>query len=249
MGANVTSQRGPQRARNAVVAALLVAVAAMTIAPTGFGLSSGITTETTPALDPEHGGCTACHGGGAFASSAGDVVEIDITDASGEPLAGAYHGGDTYTITITLNEQITGGSNAAGFNLFVDVGTLAPGDGSVQVSSSGQEATHTNGASTVWPVQWTAPEEGSATFRLFVNDVDGDGAPSGGDEVHLRVFSILDENYAMPGAVVEHEPHVGVPLPQYWLGLIALATMTAVILFAYLYLKYSNPHNANQKDR
>ncbi len=247
MGANVTSQRGPQRARNSVVAVLLLAAVALTVTPLGMGFSGGISTEDA-AFDPTHGGCTACHGGGAFTSSAGDVVTVDITDAGGADLAGPYHAGETYTITITLDEQAVGGSNAAGFNLYVDVGTFTAGDNS-RITAAGNEATHVDGSTAVWSVQWTAPEEGAATFRLFVNDVDGDGAPSGGDEVHLRVFSILDDHYAMPGAVVEHEPHVGVPLPQYWLGLIALATMTAVILFAYLYLKYSNPHNADQKDR
>lgn len=246
MDAPVNSQRGPQRARNAVLAALLVAVAALTITPVGLGFSGGIGSGDA-GFDPEHGGCTACHGGGSFATTAADIT-IDVTDASGAPVTALYEHGAAYTITITLDEQTgVGAGNAAGLNLFADAGTFEAGEGT-RLTDSG-EITHADASHTTWTATWTAPEEGAVVFRLYVNDVDGNGAADAGDQVYYKLFSLTDSTENMPGAVEEHEPHVGVPLPQYWLGLIALATMLVVILFAYVYLKYSSPHNADHKDR
>jgi hypothetical protein len=242
----VTSQRGPARSRNTVLAAILVTVAVLAVAPTGLSSSGGIGTGD-PGFDAENGGCTACHGGGQFAATPADIT-ITFTDAGGNELTGLYQHGAAYTVSIVLDEQTgVGETNAAGLNLFADAGTFEAGEGT-RLTESG-EITHADASSTTWTATWTAPDEGAVVFRLYVNDVDGSLAPDAADQVYYRLFSLTDDTANLPGAVEESEPHVGVPLPQYWLGLLALATMMAVILFAYVYLKYSNPHNANHKDR
>ncbi len=221
----------------------------MVSVPGGMGLSGGITTGTTPALDPAHGGCTACHGGGAFASVDADIT-ITITDADGMALNGPYHAGDVYTISIALAEATgVGQANQAGFWLGTDAGSFESGGESVQIADNGVEATHTGAGFTQWTTLWTAPDAGAAVFQWYVNDVDGSGAPDAGDQVYSGGFWIPDEEGGAPGAVEEHEPHVGVELPQYWLGLIALASMAVVIIFGYVYLKYASPHNTDEKDR
>lgn len=242
----MTSKRGPARSRNTFLVAILVAVAALALLPTGLSLSGGIGTGSA-GYDAENGGCTSCHGGGQFATTPADIT-ITFTDVDGNQLTGLYSHGAVYTVSIVLSEQTgVGETNAAGLNLFADAGTFEAGEGT-RLTDSG-EITHAGASSTSWTAAWTAPEEGAVVFRLYVNDVDGSLIADAADQVYYRLFSLTDDTANLPGAVEESEPHVGVPLPQYWLGLLALATMMAVILFAYVYLKYSNPHNANHKDR
>lgn len=224
-----------------------MAAVGLAIIPTGFSLSGGITAGT-PGFDPAADGCTACHGDHNFASQDA-AITVTITDADGNQLNGPYEHDAVYTITIALDEQNEPGKDQhAGFNFFIDAGELAAIDDTAQIGDSG-DATHAGPGFTTWNLQWTAPAEGAATWRLFVNDVDGSLNADAGDQVYLRVGSILDDHYAMPGAVAEHEPHVGVALPQYWLGLIALGMMAIIIMFAFFYIKYSSPHNADHKDR
>lgn len=224
-----------------------MAAAALTVTPIGLGFSGGIGTGD-PGYDPTHGGCISCHGGEAFSSQAAGI-DVTFTDADGAPLTGPYHGGDTYTVTVTLDElNMPEADNHAGFNLWADGGTFAEIDDTARVVNPG-EITHATAGFTQWNAEWTAPSEGPVTFRLFVNDVDGSAAPDEADEVYLKIFSLTDDHYDLPGAVEEEEVHVGVPLPQYWLGLIALAGMLFIMLFAFVYLKYVSPHNADQKDR
>lgn len=228
----------------------LAAALLFVYAPTAFGFSAGISSEDA-AWDPTHGGCTAsgCHGGGAFASQDAGIT-VTFVDEAGEPIAATYEHGATYTVTIDLDEQQNPeADNHGGFNFFIDAGELSEVDETARVAAGGSEATHTGAGFTTWTFAWTAPEEGAATWRLFVNDVDGSAAPDAGDMVYLKGGWLTDDGFAMPGAVEEHEVHYGVSLPQYWLGLIALAMMAVIIVFGFVYLKYVNPHNTNQKDR
>lgn len=243
----MTPQGGPERLRKLGIAAVFVALVAVAVVPGGMSFSGGIMTGDA-GFDPEHGGCTSCHGGGAFATT-GAGITVSFADADGNDVTALYEHGATYTVTIELDEQTgVGAANRAGFNLWADAGTFAEGQ-NTRVHADGSEATHTSAAAASWTVLWTAPDEGAVTFRLYVNDVDGSGAPDAGDQVYLRIFSLTDDTASMPGAVEEHEPHVGVELPQYWLGLIALASMAVVIIFGYVYLKYASPHNTGEKDR
>ncbi len=180
------------------------------------------------------------------------MVSFVIADAEGAPIVnGAYEHDAAYTITITLaNEYEPGASNRAGFYLSAGAGEFVDaGDANVQITGGGLEASHTNPSAAEWTVGWHAPEEGAVAFMLLVNDVDGSGAPDEGDQVYRQYFALTDEAGAQLGAVEEHEIHFGVSLPQYWLGLIALASMAFVMLFAFVYLKFVSPHASDSKDR
>ena len=233
---------------------LVLAATALVFAPGGIGFSTGIHKGNAP--DPAafaNDGCTACHGDHAFAPFGTGNVALRITDAEGNGINGPYTHDAEYTITITLDEQNEpGAANRAGFNLRVDAGTLTAVDGSSQVTADGLEAAHVGAGSTEWTVGWTAPAGGAVVFDLWVNDVDGSAQPDAADHVYNAVFALPDLEggaRALPGAVEEHEPHVGVPLPQYWLGLIALAGMVFIMVFGYIYLKFVSPHNTDQRDR
>jgi hypothetical protein len=242
--------QSPDRAysiRRIGVALAFMAAIALAIVPTGLSLSNGMGTGV-PGFDAENGGCISCHGGQAFADQ-GAAIEVTFTDSEGALLSGPYTHDAVYTVKVMLDEQNeAGAANRAGFNFFIDAGTLAAADDTVQILESG-EATHTSAAFAAWSFEWTAPAEGAATWRLFVNDVDGSGLPDEADQVYLSGGWLTDGDYAMPGAMEQAEPHVGVSLPQYWLGLIALGMMAIIIVFSYVYLKYSSPHNADHKDR
>lgn len=242
----MTLQRGSDRLRNLGIAIVFLALVTVAVAPSGLSFSGGISS-SDGGFDPAHDGCTSCHGDHAFASAPA-AITVSAVDSDGNALTGLYEHGATYEITISLDEQnAPGAANHAGFNLAADGGSFEAGLNS-RIGDGG-DATHTSAAFTTWSVLWTAPDHGAVTFRLYVNDVDGSGAPDAADQVYHQFFSYTDSTDAAPGAVEEHVPHVGVPLPQYWLGLIALASMAIVIIFSYVYLKYASPHNADKKDR
>ncbi len=239
-------------ARSAAPATLLLLLATALLAPQAFGFSGGITKDTAPDANAFAGeGCTACHGDHNFAVGGLESVAWTITDADGNALAGnAYEHDAEYTISIALNEQnAPEAANRAGFNLRASAGTLVGVDGSSQATGDGAEATHVNAGAASWTVMWTAPAEGPVVFDLFVNDVDGSGAPDATDWVYRVGFWLTDDHHAVPGAVEEHEVHFGISLQQYWLGLIAIAAAGFVMVFGFFYLKYASPHNTDSKDR
>ncbi len=233
--------------------ALVALTLALALTPLGVGFSGGITKETAP--DPgafAEEGCTSCHGDHSYGpSEPRSLVNVVFTDENGAALSGPYEHDATYTITITLAEQnAPEAGNRAGFNLRASAGTLEAVDGSSQTSGDGAEAAHVNAGAAEWTVMWTAPAEGVVIFDLWVNDVDGSGAPDPGDHVYNVGFFLKDDTGALPGAAAEeHEIHFGVSLQQYWIGLIGLAGMLFIMAFAFVYMKYSNPHNTDQKDQ
>lgn len=236
------------------VAALGLA-AALAVAPTGWGLSTGASKDTIQLPDFATRGCTACHGNQNFATGSSEIVHWSLADAEGTPLAGnAYEAGAEYTITITLDEATApgGGSTGhhAGFNLRASAGKLAGVAGVSQASTDATQATHVNADKASWTVTWTAPAAGVAVFDLFVNDVDGDGTNSPGDQVYRAGFWLTDGTGAVPGAAAhEEEVHYGISLQQYWIGLIGLAGMLFIMVGGYVFLKYGNRHNTDAKDR
>ncbi len=254
LAANVKPSRPRLRLEKAVPLVLLAAVL-MALAPNAFGASTGLNSESATPLpgDFAERGCTSCHGGSNHLWAREDgIVTVAILDADGaRVVSGAYEHDASYTITITLaNEFVPGAASHAGFYLSAGAGEFVDaGDANVQITGGGLEASHTNPSATEWTVGWHAPEEGAVAFMLLVNDVDGSGAPDEGDQVYRQYFALTDEAGAQLGAVEEHEIHFGVALPQYWLGLIALASMVFVMLFAFVYLKFVSPHNSDSKDR
>ena len=246
------------RLRRAIPLLVAAVCAAVVAAPAAFGFSAGIMDGGTPAPPADFAtiGCTACHGPGPaghhdFAAGGTERVQYSIVDAEGAPLAGnTYEADGAYTITITLNEtNAPNAANHAGFNLRASAGKLAAVDGVSQVNGLGNQATHTGAGRATWQVEWTAPADGPAVFDLFVNDVDGSSAPDAGDRVYSVGWFLKGHDHATPGTVAEHEVHYGISLQQYWIGLIGLAGMLAVMVAGFVYLKFVNPHNTDQKDR
>ena len=230
----------------------LALAAALFVALPAFGFSAGITKENAP--DPAafgKDGCTACHGTlHTFSPLNASNVQVNVATSEGEPLNGAYEAHGLYTITITLSEQnAASATNHAGFNLRAAAGKLTAVEGQSQVTGDGTQATHVTAGRTSWQVGWEAPESGAAGFSLYVNDVDGSNAPDPADQVYWLQFGFGDHEGAVLGTVEEHEVHFGISLQQYWIGLIALVGMIFVMVAGFVYLKFVNPHNTDQKDR
>lgn len=237
----------------ALPVALLLLAGVLAVAPLGLGFSTGITKDNAGLENFGPFGCVACHGNAAaheFPHLNTTNVRVSVVDAEGQSLNGPYEAAGLYTITITLAEQNQpSAGNHAGFNLRAAAGKLTPVDGVSQVSGDGTQATHVDPTRTSWSVGWEAPESGAAGFSLFVNDVDGDGTPSETDQVYWLQFGFGDHEGATLGAAEEHVVHFGITLQQYWIGLIALIGMIFVMVAGFVYLKFVNPHNTDQKDR
>ncbi|MEA3191506.1 MAG: hypothetical protein QOD77_2088 [Thermoplasmata archaeon] len=242
--------RGPRR--NWFVLAFVALVAAAVVAPTGLGFSTGITSDNAGVGDFEAFGCTACHGEQhKFQPLDNTAITFRVVGADGAPVNGPYTKEATYTIAIALAEaNAPTEANHAGFNLRASGGTLSAVEGQSKVAGDGTQATHVGPGRTSWNVTWKAPASGAVSFRLFVNDVDGDGSPSKTDQVRQAFFGLTDEAGAALGAPEEpKEVLYGISLQQYWIGLIALAGMLFIMLAGYVYLKYGSPHNTDAKDR
>jgi hypothetical protein len=244
------------RWRPLAVLALLAAAAFLSVTP-GSGFSAGICSgcegaASAPAGDFQRIGCAACHGTiGSFKPADTSKISVQIRDADGGFLNGPYKADATYTITIQLEESVEPeAANRAGFNLRASGGQLAGVAGESQASSDGLQATHVNGRLATWNVQWTAPHAGAVSFRLFVNDVDGDGAANPEDTPHEIWFGLTDPDGAILGAAAGEE-HVefGISLQQYWIGLFGLMGMIIIMVAGFVYLKFASPHNSDQKDR
>ncbi|MHB1260981.1 MAG: choice-of-anchor V domain-containing protein [Thermoplasmatota archaeon] len=231
----------------------LALAAALVVAVPAFGFSTGIHKENAP--DPAafaKDGCTACHGTlHTFSALNTTNVMVAVAKAEGgQPLNGAYEAHALYTITITLNEQNQpSAANHAGFNLRAAAGKLTAVAEQSQVTADGAQATHVGPGRTSWQVGWEAPESGAAGFSLYVNDVDGSAAPDPADQVYWLQFGFGDHEGAVLGAAVHEEIEFGISLQQYWIGLIGLAGMLFVVVASFVYIKFVNPHNTDQKDR
>ncbi|MFA5944937.1 MAG: choice-of-anchor V domain-containing protein [Candidatus Thermoplasmatota archaeon] len=231
----------------------LALAAALFVALPAFGFSTGITKENAPdAAGFAKDGCTSCHGTlHTFAALNMTNVVVSVAKTDGTPLNGPYEAHAVYVISIRLNEQNvpTDPTNHAGFNLRAAAGKLTAVDGQSQVTADGTQATHTSPLLTAWQVGWEAPESGAAGFSLYVNDVDGSKVPDPADQVYWLQFGFGDHEGAVLGAAVHEEVEFGISLQQYWIGLIGLAGMLFVVVASFVYIKFVNPHNTDQKDR
>jgi hypothetical protein len=251
LGANVALLKAWKRLLP--VAVLLIA------APMALAFSGGICVGCAGGASAPPGefatfGCTACHGEHLkFAPVSNAGIAVTATTAEGAVLNGPYVAHTTYTLHIAFEETNApdGGATQhhAGFNLRASAGKLTGVEGMSQASADGKQATHVDAARSSWNVTWEAPDAGAAGFSLFVNDVDGDGSNSEGDQVHWVQFGFTDKEGAVLGAVSEEEVEFGITLQQYWIGLIALVGMIFVMVAGFVYLKFVNPHNTDQKDR
>lgn len=255
LGANVNGLSGRRFAQRAVPLALFVAAAIVAIGP-AFGHTNGMAEGISSDYphDFAENGCTSCHADGGVHKFAEDKgISWTIANAKGEALhGGRYEKGVTYTITITLDEvNAPNAANHAGFNLQASSGKFeaTQKDTHVQANKAGTQVTHKDPKESSWSAQWTAPDSGAVSFVLVVNDVNGDGAPNGGDRVHRAYFGLTDEHGAQLGAASAEAVEYGISLQQYWIGLIGLAGMLVVMAAGFVYLKFANPHNTDQKDR
>lgn len=230
----------------------LALVAALFAALPAFGFSAGITKDNAGVPEFQALGCAVCHGPPKqFLPLNMTNVQVQVAKSEGgEPLNGPYDAQALYTITIALSEQNNPSApNRAGFNLRAAAGKLTAVEGQSQVSDDGTQATHVSPGRTSWQVGWEAPAAGAAGFSLFVNDVDGSGAPDPADQVYWLQFGFGDHEGAVLGAAEEEDVEFGIILQQYWIGLIGLSGMLFVVVAAFVYIKFVNPHNTDQKDR
>jgi len=149
-----------------MAAALLALALAAAVGSPVDSHSAGITGQT-------RNGCT-CH----------NATESTAVTPAIEGLPGEYEPGKVYRLRITVDGGAPLAVNATakgGFDLNVSAGTLkVPGDGTyVRVDPATGEATHTleGRAQRNWTIEWRAPGEGegTVTFTLLVNTVNGDG--------------------------------------------------------------------------
>lgn len=237
------------------VAVLLLAV------PAALAFSTGICVGCAGSANPPSGlgfdevGCVACHGPSPGAHAAflpldNSGISVKATAADGTSLNGPYKAKETYTLAITFREtNKPEATNHAGFNLRASAGKLAGVADQSQAAADGLQATHVGPGRTNWNVTWTAPDSGAVAFSLFVNDVDGSASPDEGDQVHWVQFGYTDAEHSVLGAASEEAVEFGITLQQYWIGLIGLAGMIFVMVAGFVYLKFVNPHNTDQKDR
>ena len=158
------------RLRAVVLTLLLLAVLA---GPLAEGYQSGRHNST--------GGCS-CHSGGS-----GQVTPI----FSGLP--SSYVPGQSYSVGISG----TGGPSGSegGFSLTVNKGSWSNPGASVQIDVL--SVTHSNDARRSWTVTWTAPSagQGTATFNVAVNNVNGNGQNSG-DGWGVRSLQVTEQAQA-----------------------------------------------------
>ncbi len=156
------------------MATVLLALAlAAALGPPAASHSAGITGQT-------RNGCT-CH-------NTTDSTAVTPTIGG---LPGEYEPGRVYTLRITADGGAPLGVCATaqgGFDLKVSAGVLRVPKGSlvVRVDPATGEATHTREGRAVrnWTVEWRAPGEGegTVTFTLVVNTVNGDGVQGAPDQ-------------------------------------------------------------------
>ena len=239
---------------------LCLLVAAVVVAPLGLGFSHGICVgceggSAAPPGDFATIGCVACHGPSpgphaAYANADNAGISISAKAPDGSFLNGVYKAKEHYTLTINFTEtNHPEAPNHAGFNLRASAGKLSAVTGQSQVSGDGKQATHVDPTRTSWQVGWEAPDSGAAGFSLFINDVDGSGAPDEPDQVHWVQFGYADAEHSVLGAVKTEAVEFGISLQQYWIGLLGLAGMIFIMVAGFVYLKFVNPHNTDQKDR
>jgi len=155
------------------VAALLAVALAAALGAPAASHSAGITGQT-------RNGCT-CH----------NATDSTSVSPAIDGLSGEYEPGRVYTLRLSVDGGAPLAMNATaegGFDLNVSAGTLkVPKDSmAVRVDPATGEATHTleGRAQRNWTVEWRAPGEGegTVTFTLLVNTVNGDGVQGPPDQ-------------------------------------------------------------------
>lgn len=148
-------------------------------------------------------GCTPCHG-----ADPGANTEVTITG-----LPGAYEPDKNYSLTVEVTSTVP--STWGGFDLSVTNGVLVVTD-PVNTQLDSGELIHTDSGKQQrsWPLNWTAPTSGDATFYVagLAANASGD---ADGDEwaLYTVTLSIIPE------------------FPNLILLLVFAGTITVVLLF------------------
>jgi hypothetical protein len=181
----------------AVALALLLMLGGGALASSGGPPESNAAGDSTATY-----GCT-CHGAGA--PTAGIPSTEVVVSISGVPHS--YDNGTAYNFTIKVqhSSNTDGGfllsSGGVGTFSWADDLDIRPADGSgepTSATSTSANISHSSPASPAeWTFTWTAPatDEGSVTFWLAGNSVDGGGANDDSDHWNLLSFVVNE-----PGA-------------------------------------------------
>jgi hypothetical protein len=147
-------------------------------------------------IDNVPNGCN-CH-------SVSPSPEVEIT-LEGMPTR--FVANTNYTLTITATggaASVEDPANLAGFNLWIERGTLSSLDDAVRIFSA-NEAGHTTEGNDQrsWTLNWTAPADDSlnADYRLHVNTVNGDGSASDADMWNRKLGATVGVNGTVPEPV------------------------------------------------
>ncbi len=198
------------RARAAIL--MVVALAALTLAPTFEAMPTGIGSAGD-------GGCS-CHGG-----ASGDTTVV-VTG-----LPEVFNASETYAFSITVvNDDLPRSEPDAGrmggYRILTTEGSVsAVPESNGHVMDGG--LTHTAEANTVrtWDFVWTAPADDDATadFTIYGNAVSGGDGP-GGDEWNVALISVPGLN---AGATAPSAPPLIILMTALLLAvsLIVLGTM------------------------
>lgn len=154
---------------------------------------------------PGEGNCTSCHSGTPLNGGSGSV------SISGLP-TGGYVGGQTYAVTVTVNNTQTSASKRSGFSATAlnstnaKAGTLAVINSTttaVNTAGGRQYVGHKSASTSVssWTFNWTAPAAGTGTVTFYAVGNAANGSGSGGDQIYSTQASV-SEAVAAPVATL-----------------------------------------------
>lgn len=235
--------------------------AALIVLAAGFALAAGGATSLSSGITRAHGltdeGCV-CHGPNRASDGLPNGNTRPLFAMDGNPYH--YAPGQAYNVTVGVADSDVApqaGSNQGGFNLHVNIGTLAAAEGFEDfVVIEGSEATHSaqgdqNGR--LFNLTWTAPAEAKepAVFTLFVNAVNGNAQNDEGDHWNGLTFVVLNKGGKVGGAAGEVNPEeIGVKWLAHWVGIISFVAVAATLLIYYFVLKYGESvHTTDHRDR
>jgi hypothetical protein len=136
-------------------------------------------------------GCI-CHGGAD-----------DSTSVTLEGLPGEYNSSQEYNITLTIESPVEMNDVQGGFRIIISEGEII-GDG-WQFMDGGYTHSEEINDRRVWNAVWVAPAEDDvlATFIIYGNAVNGDGAASSEDEWNSQSLAVPGPEYTGDASPIE----------------------------------------------
>jgi hypothetical protein len=177
-----------------------------------------------------------------------------------DPPTTNYEVDKVYKLTVGVLDSdvpVSPTGNKGGFNLKVNVGTLAAAPGfEAFVQGTSLEMTHTKAGdqnARIFELTWTAPhaDEGAAVFVLFVNAVNGDGMNNAADHwsKDTKILAGPTGEFGVGGGPVDPSK-VGVRYFAHWVGVISMLAVVVTLVLYYFVLKYGESiHTTDHRDR